>query len=104
MLRLLEHRGSRRAPGSPGLAWSTWRWSSWHGEARFHAGHSDVAEIETAYKTLTPLLGPAAAGAFLTALLASGLASSTVGTMAGQMIMQGASPSSSECPSSFAAW
>src|SRR3984885_1623483 len=55
----------------------------------FHAGHSDVAEIGTAYKTLTPLLGPAAAGAFLTALLASGLASSTVGTMAGQMIMQG---------------
>jgi manganese transport protein len=55
----------------------------------FHAGHNDVAEIETAYKTLTPLLGPAAAGAFLTALLASGLASSTVGTMAGQMIMQG---------------
>jgi manganese transport protein len=55
----------------------------------FHAGHSDVAEIETAYKTLTPLLGPAAAGAFLTALLASGLSSSAVGTMAGQMIMQG---------------
>ena len=55
----------------------------------FHAGHSDVAEIETAYHTLTPLLGPAAAGVFLTALLASGLASSTVGTMAGQMIMQG---------------
>jgi len=55
----------------------------------FHAGHSGVAAIETAYRTLTPLLGPAAAGAFLTALLASGLASSTVGTMAGQMIMQG---------------
>ena len=55
----------------------------------FHAGHSDVAEIETAYKTLTPLLGPAAAGLFLTALLASGLSSSAVGTMAGQMIMQG---------------
>jgi manganese transport protein len=55
----------------------------------FHAGHSDVGEIETAYKTLAPLLGPAAAGAFLTALLASGLASSAVGTMAGQMIMQG---------------
>jgi manganese transport protein len=55
----------------------------------FHAGHSDVAEIETAYKALTPLLGPAAAGAFLTALLASGLSSSAVGTMAGQMIMQG---------------
>jgi manganese transport protein len=55
----------------------------------FHAGHSDVAEIETAYRTLTPLLGPAAAGAFLTALVASGLSSSAVGTMAGQMIMQG---------------
>ena len=41
----------------------------------FHEGHSDVAEIETAYSTLTPLLGPAAAGAFLTALLASGLSS-----------------------------
>jgi manganese transport protein len=55
----------------------------------FHEGHSDVAEIETAYSTLTPLLGPAAAGAFLTALLASGVSSSAVGTMAGQMIMQG---------------
>ena len=55
----------------------------------FHAGHSDVAEIETAYHTLTPLLGAAAAGVFLTALLASGLSSSAVGTMAGQMIMQG---------------
>ena len=55
----------------------------------FHAGHSDVAEIETAYSTLTPLLGPAAGGVFLTALLASGLSSSAVGTMAGQMIMQG---------------
>jgi manganese transport protein len=55
----------------------------------FHAGHSDVAEIETAYKTLSPLLRPAAAGVFLTALLASGLSSSAVGTMAGQMIMQG---------------
>jgi manganese transport protein len=55
----------------------------------FHDGHSDVAEIETAYSTLTPLLGPAAAAAFLTALLASGVSSSAVGTMAGQMIMQG---------------
>jgi manganese transport protein len=55
----------------------------------FHAGHSDVAQIESAYHTLTPLLGPAAAGAFLTALLASGLSSSAVGTMAGQMIMAG---------------
>jgi manganese transport protein len=55
----------------------------------FHAGHSDVAEIETAYHTLTPLLGEAAAGLFLLSLIASGISSSTVGTMAGQMIMQG---------------
>jgi manganese transport protein len=55
----------------------------------FHAGYSDVAEIETAYHTLTPLLGIAAAGVFLVSLLASGVSSSTVGTMAGQLIMQG---------------
>jgi manganese transport protein len=55
----------------------------------FHAGHSDVAEIETAYYTLTPLLGAAAASVFLVSLIASGVASSAVGTMAGQMIMQG---------------
>jgi manganese transport protein len=55
----------------------------------FNAGHSDVAEIETAYHTLTPLLGAGAAGVFLVSLIASGMSSSTVGTMAGQMIMQG---------------
>jgi manganese transport protein len=55
----------------------------------FHAGHSDVAEIGTAYHTLTPLFGAAAAGVFLVSLLASGVSSSVVGTMAGQMIMQG---------------
>jgi len=55
----------------------------------FHAGHGDVAEIETAYHTLTPLLGGAAAGFFLVSLIASGISSSAVGTMAGQMIMQG---------------
>ena len=55
----------------------------------FHAGHSDVAEIESAYLTLTPLLGIGAAGVFLVSLLASGVSSSTVGTMAGQLIMQG---------------
>jgi manganese transport protein len=55
----------------------------------FHAGHGDVAEIQTAYHTLTPLLGGAAAGVFLVSLLASGVSSSTVGTLAGQMIMQG---------------
>jgi manganese transport protein len=55
----------------------------------FHAGHPDVAQIETAYHTLTPLLGAGAAGVFLLSLIASGVSSSTVGTMAGQMIMQG---------------
>lgn len=55
----------------------------------FHAGHSDVAEIETAYHTLAPLLGVGAASVFLLSLIASGISSSAVGTMAGQMIMQG---------------
>ncbi|MGL6017915.1 MAG: Nramp family divalent metal transporter, partial [Gibbsiella quercinecans] len=55
----------------------------------FHEGHSEVAEIGTAYHTLTPLLGIGAAGVFLMSLIASGISSSVVGTMAGQMIMQG---------------
>ena len=55
----------------------------------FHAtGHQDVAEIDTAYHTLIPLLGGAAAGVFLLSLFASGFSSSIVGTMAGQVIMQ----------------
>jgi len=57
--------------------------------AAFHEGHPEVAEIETAFHTLTPLLGGAAAGVFLVSLMASGISSSVVGTMAGQMIMQG---------------
>lgn len=57
--------------------------------AAFHRGHADVAEIQTAYHTLTPLLGGLAAGAFLVSLIASGVSSSVVGTMAGQLIMQG---------------
>jgi manganese transport protein len=55
----------------------------------FHDGvHNDVADIETAYRTLIPLMGAGAAGVFLVSLLASGLSSSAVGTMAGQVIMQ----------------
>jgi manganese transport protein len=57
--------------------------------AAFNSGHTDVAEIETAYHTLTPLLGAGAAIAFLISLLASGISSSVVGTMAGQIILQG---------------
>ncbi|MBU6497503.1 MAG: Nramp family divalent metal transporter [Rhodospirillales bacterium] len=56
--------------------------------AVFHAGHADVAEIETAYHLLVPLLGGGAGIAFMAALLASGFSSSVVGTMAGQSIMQ----------------
>jgi manganese transport protein len=54
----------------------------------FHVGHAEVASIETAYHTLVPLLGFGAAAVFMTSLLASGLSSSVVGTMAGQTIMQ----------------
>jgi manganese transport protein len=45
--------------------------------------------IEAAHATLGPLLGPASATIFAVALLCSGLSSSTVGTMAGQMILEG---------------
>ena len=57
--------------------------------AAFNQGYSDVGEIETAYRTLTPLLGGAAAAVFLVSLIASGISSSAVGTMSGQVIMQG---------------
>ncbi|GLU33315.1 Nramp family divalent metal transporter [Trinickia caryophylli] len=54
----------------------------------FHRGHAQIAEIQAAYHTLTPLFGSMAAGLFLTSLMASGISSSVVGTMAGQMIMR----------------
>lgn len=57
--------------------------------AVFHAQGYEVDSIEGAYQTLRPLLGDMAAGAFGLALLASGLSSSTVGTMAGQVILSG---------------
>lgn len=55
----------------------------------FRAGLSSIASIEEAHLTLEPLLGPAAKWVFAVSLLASGLSSSAVGTMAGQVIMQG---------------
>lgn len=55
----------------------------------FTTGHSAIGTIEEAYRTLEPLLGSAASLIFAVALLASGLSSATVGTMAGQVIMQG---------------
>lgn len=55
----------------------------------FREGLVHVAGIEEAYRTLIPLLGPMAGAVFAISLLASGLSSATVGTMAGQVIMQG---------------
>ncbi len=56
----------------------------------FHTqGYSDVGSIEEAHQTLAPLLGNASSFVFAISLLASGLSSSTVGTMSGQVIMQG---------------
>jgi manganese transport protein len=57
--------------------------------AFFRAGLTNIASIQEAYRTLEPLLGPAARTVFAVSLLASGLASASVGTMAGQVIMQG---------------
>jgi len=56
----------------------------------FHTqGFHNVGSIQEAYQTLTPLLGNAASIVFAISLLASGLSSASVGTMAGQVIMQG---------------
>jgi len=58
--------------------------------ATFHkSGHAEVAEIQDAYKLLTPLLGAGASGAFALALLASGQNSTLTGTLAGQIVMEG---------------
>jgi manganese transport protein len=51
-------------------------------------GHP-IDSVEEAHHTLGPLLGPLSATLFAVALLCSGLSSSTVGTMAGQMIIEG---------------
>ena len=55
----------------------------------YRSGLGNIASLEDAYLTLQPLLGPAAGWIFAISLLTSGLASTTVGTMAGQVIMQG---------------
>ena len=55
----------------------------------FRTGHRDVGSLEGAHTTLTPLLGSAASALFAIALLFSGLSSSAVGTLAGQIVMQG---------------
>jgi manganese transport protein len=55
----------------------------------FQTGHHNVESLEGAHKTLEPLLGSAASALFAIALLTSGLSSSAVGTLAGQVVMQG---------------
>ena len=59
--------------------------------AVFHwSGHQDVAEIQDAYKLLSPLLGVGIASIlFAVALLASGQNSTLTGTLAGQIVMEG---------------
>lgn len=57
--------------------------------AVFYKNGIAVGTIEQAHKSLQPLLGAFSSGAFGIALLASGLSSSAVGTMAGQTIMKG---------------
>src|SRR6266567_3809757 len=55
----------------------------------FGSGLHNVASLEGAHRTLEPILGSASSGLFALALIASGLSSSTVGTLAGQVVMQG---------------
>lgn len=59
--------------------------------ATFHfSGHQGVAEIEDAYKLLSPLLGVKVASLlFALALLASGQSSTLTATLAGQIVMEG---------------
>jgi manganese transport protein len=56
----------------------------------YRSGHNEIAEIQDAYKTLTPLLGTSmAAYLFAIALLCSGQNSTLTGTLAGQIVMEG---------------
>jgi manganese transport protein len=58
--------------------------------ASFHTtGHHEVAEIQDAFKLLTPLLGAGASTVFALALLASGQNSTLTGTLSGQIVMEG---------------
>lgn len=57
--------------------------------AVFHQQGLPIESIEEAHRTLAPLLGAGASLAFAVALLCSGLASSTTGTLAGQIILEG---------------
>ena len=55
----------------------------------YRTGLFHVASLDTAHRTLEPILGPASGAIFALALIASGLSSSAVGTLSGQVVMQG---------------
>jgi manganese transport protein len=55
----------------------------------FKSGLHNVDSLETAHRTLRPILGSASSTLFALALVGSGLSSSAVGTLAGQVVMQG---------------
>jgi manganese transport protein len=55
----------------------------------FYRGINTVGTIQEAHQTMQPLLGSASGVVFAISLLASGLSSASVGTMAGQVMMQG---------------
>ncbi len=58
--------------------------------AVFHgSGLKSIGSLEVAHKTLAPIVGGASSTLFALALLFSGLSSSAVGTLAGQVVMQG---------------
>jgi manganese transport protein len=55
----------------------------------FKSGLLHIASLDSAHRTLQPILGSASSALFALALVASGLSSSAVGTLAGQVVMQG---------------
>jgi manganese transport protein len=55
----------------------------------FKSGLHNVDSLETAHRTLRPILGSASSTLFALALVGSGLSSSAIGTLAGQVVMQG---------------
>ncbi|MFE8047904.1 Nramp family divalent metal transporter [Brenneria goodwinii] len=58
--------------------------------AAFHySGNQNIVDLDRAYLTLEPLLGKAAATIFGLSLVVAGLSSTVVGTLAGQVVMQG---------------
>src|SRR2546428_419355 len=59
------------------------------GTVFFGSGLHNISSLEGAHRTLEPILGSASSQLFALALIASGLSSSTVGTLAGQVVMQG---------------